>query len=330
MSDGNQKQTCEDGLLKDRLIALLTLASHVPANSVEHLSMEQMQALVNGVLDDSEREDVLAHINGCEQCRHDWLVLSNPRHQPLKESDNGAEDSGTAYRGKVVVLQHHKEKLGWIAAISLGLAASFLAVIFWPHSPISLLERLDGLYRLYHQEVRLDGELLAQQIPIPSDNLRTKGYGFTADGNSDPAIKAFNAGLWLAREDIRTGGSGPAKPLPAYLLPVNVEEKAISKDPWRHSDWAKYSSLGRWIVLLRIRCAMSGDRQQKLLIELQAIGLGLTQEFKKRTESYTHPILNVLKQLNQELDGLYTVNRVSEVCRGIEDETERLIVLLSS
>jgi hypothetical protein len=289
-----------------------------------------MQALEHGILDDSEREDVLAHINDCEQCRHDWLLLSNPRHQELKQSDNGEEGHSSTYSGKVVSLQSRQKKIGWMAVVSLGLAASFLAVIFWLRSPIALMERLDDLYRLYYQEISLDGERLAKQIPVPSKDLYHMEYGFTSNADSDPALKAFNSGLWLGREDIRTNGKGPTKPLPIFLLPVDVEEKNISDDPWRNSDWAIYSNLGSWIVLLRTGCAIRSDGQSKLLREQQTIGLALMQKFSNRQESYAKPILSGLKRLSQLFDGFYKGKRASEVCRGIEEETERLIVLLSS
>jgi hypothetical protein len=330
MNHENERQTEDDGPLTDRLLALLSLASRKPHEGGQHLSEEKMQAFVQGALDDAGREEVLAHINACEQCRQDWLVLSDPGRRMLEESAEKVQSRQPTTTEKVVPITRRRERTGWMAAIGFAMAASLLAIVFWPSSPTGLLpESLDELYRMHYQKIDQASARLAQQLTFPLQDPSLTGYGFSSRDDSYPDLIAFAAGLWQGSEDIRTKGKGPVKPLPIYLRPAGNDRESVDPYPWQGTDWEVYTSLGRWIVLLRTGCSISGDEQREYSIRQREVGLMLSEVFRQRSEPQAHRILKGLERLGESLDGYKAGRSVSALCRGIEEDTEQLITLLS-
>lgn len=330
MSSDNDKQTAADGPLTDRLLALITLAARKPSEGGQHLSDEKMQAFVQGALDDAACEEVLAHINDCEQCRQDWLVLSEPGRQMLQEPDKKEQGMQPTSTEKVIPMRSRRERAGWMTAIGFAMAASLLAIVLWPNSPTTLLpENLDELYQIYYQKIDQDGARLAWQLSVPLQEPSLPSYGFGSLADADPAMMAFAAGLWQGSEDMRTKGREPAKPLPLFLRPAGDNREIGDPYSWQGTEWGRYYSLGRWIVLLRTGCVLSADEQKSFSNRHREVGLMLSEIFRQRSEPLAQRILEGLKRVGESLDGYKAGRDVTAVCRGIEEETEQMIILLT-
>lgn len=326
----DDKQIVADGPLTDRLLALLTLATRKPGESVQHLSNEKMQAFVQGTLDDTAREEILAHINDCEQCRQDWLVLSEPGRQMRQEPDKKLQGRQPTITEKVIPIRSHRERTGWMTAIGFAMAASLLAIVFWPVSQRTLLpENLDELYQIYYQKIDQEGARLARQLSVPLQEPSLKSYGFGALDETDAAMMAFAAGLWQGSEDIQAKGREPVKPLPLFLRPAGDNSEMVDPHSWQGTEWEEYYSLGRWIVLLRTGCVMSVDEQRRFSNRQRQVGLMLSDIFRQKSEPLAQRILEGLKRVGELLDGYKARRDVSALCRGIEEETEQMIILLT-
>lgn len=330
MNHDNDKQTVAAGPLTDRLLALLTLAARMPSESGHHLSDEKMQAFVRGALDNAAREEVLAHINDCEQCREDWIVLSEPGRRILQEPDEKVQDRRPTSTEKVIPIRSLRERAGWMTVIGFAMAASLLAIVFWPSSPTTLLpENLDELYQMYHQKIDQDSARLAQRLSLPLQDPSLTGYGFNSLADPEPAMIAFAAGFWQGSEAMRAKGRLSVKPLPLYLRPLGDNRKSVDAYPWQGTEWEEYYSLGRWIVLLRTGCVMGVAEQRSFSNRHREVRLMLSEIFRQRPGPLPQRILEGLKRIGELLDGYKSGRDVTALCRGIEQETERMIILLT-
>lgn len=330
MNHENERHTEDDGPSTDRLLALLSLAARKPSAGDQHLSAEKMQALVQGALDDAGREEALVHINACEQCRQEWFVLSDPARRMLQEPAEKSQGRQKTSAEKVIPITPRRETTGWMAAIGFAMAASLIAIVFWPSSPTtSLPESLDELYQIYYQKINQAGMQLAQQLTLPLKKTPLTAYAFSSREDSDPAVIAFAAGLWQGSEDIQTKGRGPVEPLPLLLRPVEDDSETKKSYLQQAADWEIYTSLGRWVVLLRTGCSMSSDEQRGLSGQQIKIGLLLSEAFSERPEAKEQRLLEGLKRIDESLHGYEAGRTISTLCREIEEETEQLITLLT-
>ncbi len=240
----------------DRKNVLLALAVQEEKTADPCPSDEQLAAFIDGRLNTDERENILKHLNACPSCYRQWLDISS-----ILEEEQDAEPLSRI---------HIWER----AASGLAFAMAACLVLFF-NFYIPPVENLltESYQTAFTQEMTFKYDNMDKALSFPWEKT-DQAYGFSPSDRSDPACRAFGAGLWSGRQELPKGKK--ATPMPRFLSLKWKDETGTKGDNWTETQWSPYFSMGRWCFLLRVVCMSDTDilpgfwdQQNLILKEIQ-------------------------------------------------------------
>jgi len=235
-----------------------------PCPPADHLA-----AFIDGELDADARAMLLAHLDQCAECRGHWREVSDILHNP---------EPRTMPATSTVTPKHAHDRSGvcqrsrrWLLPLSLAASLSATAVL-----SLVLLSTSQPLSKQIDDQlaaVALNNPAIsqaAQAMPLPWDSAAL-GFSISVP---DQAMRAFGAGVWLARSTLISDQTR----LPDALVEA-------SGRPWAATELRAHFEFGRWAKLLWSQLA--SDSQLTNWDGHRAIAAELRVEFAKDSDSQT-------------------------------------------
>ncbi len=230
----------------ERLAALLGIGAQTHRHDPPPPSDEQLAAFMDGRLQGTEREAMLAYLNRHPEYRHRWLeIASQLAHLTPPEQEAEAAPAPQPRPWLTIARR-------WmLAATALPAAAAALlaGLLLWPVADLE--RRIDAVY--------------AAAAPVTEQpELPWEGTGMSFGPLTPaPAARAFGAGLWDGRLALGTVDADR----PGFLEPPSGQS-------WAGSAWSDYYLLGRWLLLLRAAAGVDTpileiQEHQTILAELR-------------------------------------------------------------
>ncbi len=245
-----------------RVIALLGIAVHSSKASACP-SDEQLAAFISNTVKGKQRQKMLAHLNSCPKCYHQWLETASyvQSFQPEKISLLKKLESFLTKVGKPALDN-------WKPLVSVTVTAVLVVAVLLFIIPPTKTE-IDASYIAVNTHNPDGFNQILENLPI-----ETMALGFDEVERS-PAAQAFTAG-------IENGQAILTKSTPS---------------PTPYADADEYK-LGRWFVLLWTVAQTQQPMPIDFWTQQTAIGSELEARFNKRPpDETTKTVLEVLANL---------------------------------
>lgn len=262
----NKKELTEK---KDRLGVLLALSSQEPVDKGPCPSVEVLAAFIDGTLEPQKRETILAHLNACSTCYHDWLAVSSTKPQSLRIYLLSKLGAAAAALQSFV----RKQRMHLVPGFVMAAAVCLVFFLWLPglRSP-AVPDLIDESYKCtVIQEISLKPDV-SSQFPWERVDL---SYGFASPTRYSHASRAFGAGLWAGRQALLE--EDDLLSMPDFLYPRWQADNDTAKNNWSETPWAIYFWMGRWCFLVQAVCS-SGEDIPYEFWERQAIILDRIQK----------------------------------------------------
>jgi len=204
-----------------------------------------------------------------------------------------------------------------IAIPAFAFASLIFFIYFSLPTPLS-----DLVHKTFHY-ADINEITFIDEKPLPWE-VSIKKYGFSSPEEYNKKQKAFGAGLWMARKQIKKDEHISQESL-FFLEDTNNKQSKGLK--WTEIEDCSYYWLGQWVYVLRNIC-LSGNKIPKTFWNEQAqIAELLTQKIKKMDQKIndnlfiSDQIYEIYKKINDN-KGLYN-------CDEIVVELDRIIQILS-
>jgi hypothetical protein len=293
-------------ILQDRLVALAALAVQPRAAPGPCPPPEELAAFSEGRLPPEARAHTLAHLDACPDCYRDWLAVQRVV----------AEQPAAVVTPLTRQASRRRPAIGWRSGIGMALAASLLIALigWWPlvSGPTPAEQVAQAYETVLQASSGLPVETIAaRRLPWEDGPV---GYGFAAGGATEPAIRAFGVGLWTGRAMLRSRDPQTMPMLPPELAPP------AGPGTWEATEWAPYTVLGRWLVLLQVLCASPQDVSAALWEQQQAIGRRLQAAFRERpaNEAAAAVVIKALAELAAGFDSHHAGSSPQRLCQQVE------------
>lgn len=201
---------------EEQMLALLGLAASQSKSTEACPPPEQLAAFIDGHLSSTQRREMLAHLNRCEQCYQEWLKTAlavaelEPKPAPT-QAQKWWQKLAKTWRAP------------WTLPLAAAVAASFaiaIVVIQKPSEQAWPAPELAAVVQNYP-------DLKQAERAFPE--IAPLAFAFSQTPQ-DPAKQALAAGVQAARHWL--GGS-------------NMPQE----DQWLRSPWRDYYDLGQWAFL---------------------------------------------------------------------------------
>ncbi|MBF0550649.1 MAG: zf-HC2 domain-containing protein [Deltaproteobacteria bacterium] len=222
---------------QERKLALLALAVQPYWTQDGCPLPEKLAALIDGRLEDQEREDILEHISTCSDCYEEWLVGSTTtgETQPVERPQ------------KVFFVKPKRVYLSFV--VPLLLAASLIFFLWGPFSQGPNLKQV--LANSY--QTAMTGGLTISPSTRPNFILPWERppapYSFSPSPSPSLAQQAFAAGLWEGRRTLAKNNA--TWPAPKFLSPPQPSSDQPRTEDKISDPEADYYYLGQWVILVR-------------------------------------------------------------------------------
>lgn len=213
----------------ERLLALCALAASQAPAVDECPSAERMAAFIEGSLKGTARAAMLAHLNRCPTCYHQWLDAAAYLNAAQPVSRPSEAWSLAGIRARLDALW-----APWALVPATAMVVLAALIAWWPASP-DLNRQLTEAYAALDTGARESFTPHLQSLPLPWEQA---ALGFSGAAPTAPA-QAFGAGLWAGRGALLGLGEGR---MPERLVPATGVA-------WPETGWADYYAFGRWSVL---------------------------------------------------------------------------------
>ncbi len=291
---------------QDRLAVLAALAIQPRTTPGPCPPPEELAAFSNDRLPPEARAHMLAHLDACPDCYRDWLAVQRVV----------AEQPTAVVTPLTRQTPRRRPAIGWRSGLGIALAAGLLIALVWWWPLVrepTPAEQVDQAYETVLQA--LPGSpveaIAARRLPWEEEPA---GYGFAAGGATEPANRAFGAGLWSGRAMLRSRDPQAMPTLPPELIPP------AGQGTWEATEWAPYTVLGRWLVLLQVLCASPQDVSAALWEQQQAIDRRLQAAFRERpaNEAAAAVVMKALAELAAGFDSHHAGSRPQRLCQQVE------------
>ena len=251
--------------MDDEFQVRMALALTTPRKRSACPSDEDLAAMVDNRLDARQRNAILEHISGCDDCYDVW-----------RNASMQAQEDGTADQAPRSIYSNRRLR----AAVSILVAACLVIfvtrflLVDRSREDLSMAKAFDTYLRFQPAmpSARLD---LVLRLPwtVPQHT-----YGFADDSTAQPQRLAFGAGLWVGRQLL--AAESDAENMPAFLSSATYA--GGDEDAWPQTQYAPYYYLGQWCVLVKSIC--TGPTEDLPSTVFQALG-DRTAKLKERFEA---------------------------------------------
>jgi len=234
------------------------------AEAGEHPPDDMLRDYVLDRLDEEKSDRVMAHLAVCEICLKDIRLIREEHMEeiPPETIFDKEELAGMARQPEKNRMAALKEKISelsatlWFRPLVSGLAAACLvAYLMMPRSDIG--EMVARSYETaFTQNISFARGKAADAFRLP----RADGDAFSFMSLKDhaPGIRAFAAGLWAGRAELRRVAPDiPESAMPKFLPAPQPGKSALEE--WSRGKWAICFHLGRWSFLMRAACLTDTD-----------------------------------------------------------------------
>ena len=263
----------KDEISSDRIIALLGRAAHQSKVQLgECPSDEELLAFIYGKLTGKKRQAMVAHLNRCSTCYHDWIETALYL-KSLEPTDKLVQKKWWQMGIEVFLLPKV-----WIPTAVTAILLITVWVPVWLQPSVTFHDNIAG----FEVAVTLpNADTLQQAFVNLSEDTTTFGLN---DPDMPPEIKAFSAGVEMQR---------------AKLTQKEQTPEFVELAKWTtNSQWVDEYELGRWLVLLRTMVQTPEQTSKEFWVQQQTIGRTLQARFYKRSliDDITQTILEVLAE----------------------------------
>ncbi len=291
---------------QDRLTVLAALAVQPRTAPGPCPPPEELAAFSDDRLPPEACARVLAHLDACPDCYREWLAVQRVM----------AEQPAAAMTPLTRQAPRRRPAIGWGAGIGMALAASLLIALVWWWPLVREPTPAEQVAQAYTTVLQASSGLPVEAIAarrLPWEN-EPAGYGFAAGGAAEPATRAFGAGLWIGRAMLRNRDPQALPTLPPELA------TPAGQGTWEATEWAPYTVLGRWLVLLQVLCAAPREVSAALWEQQQEIDRRLQAAFRDRpaTEAAAQSVLKALAELAAGFDSRHTGIGPLRLCQQVE------------
>jgi hypothetical protein len=316
----------EERFQKERLRALVALAAQPLATPLdEHPPAEELAAFGEGRLGPADRERVLAHLDACSDCYEEWLAVVNildARPAPVQQDVSTPPAPILQVRRPLPIpdisRSHRWRRRAWIGSgAGLALAACLALVVLVPwRTDSGLPALLEGAYDTAQAGATPELRQTAARQTLPWE-APTRTYGFSAT-EATAATRAFATGLWEGRT-LLAGAAHSTSP-PAALSP-----------PTPAAEWADYTLLGRWVILLQTVCKTPQADSPVFWDRQRAIAVALRDQLARRpvTDLQAWRAATVTQDLENVLSDVELMANRDRLCKRIERNVEALSALMT-
>ncbi len=291
---------------QDRLAVLAALAVQPRTTLDPCPPPEELAAFSDDRLPPEACARVLAHLDACPDCYREWLAVQRVM----------AEQPAAAMTPLTRQAPRRRPAIGWRSGIGIALAAGLLIALVWWWPLVREPTPAEQVAQAYTTVLQASSGLPVEAIAarrLPWEDAPA-GYGFAAGGAAELATRAFGAGLWSGRAVLRNRDPQALPTLPPELTPP------VGQGAWEATEWAPYTVLGRWLVLLQVLCASPQEVSAALWKQQQAIDRRLQAAFRERltNEADAQTVLKALAELAAGFDSRYAGTSPRRLCQQIE------------
>lgn len=301
-----QPSALDESTPQDRLAVLAALTVQPRTAPGPCPPPEEVAAFSEGRLPPEARTRMLAHLDACSDCYREWLAVQRVM----------AEQPAATVTPLVRPAPSWQWTVGWRSGLGMALAAGLLIVLVWWWPPVREPTPAESVAQAYATVLQAASGLPVEAIaarPLPWESAPA-GYGFTAGGATEPASRAFGAGLWTGRALLRSRDPHAIPTLPPDLIPP------AGPGTWEAIEWAPYTALGRWLVLLQVLCASPQNVSAALWNQQQVIDRQLQAAFRDRppTEAAAQTVRKALADLATGFDSHHAGGSPQRLCQQVE------------
>ncbi len=271
---------------EDRILGLLAISSHKPADKGACPSAEDLDDFNRGVSEPRKREEILAHLDACPTCYNEWLALPPPEpwYHGLAPRYHKITEACLSFLNKLA--HTHMNRVFYVVAVAMVIFLMTSLTYF------SRQDRLENRIASCYQEISAR-EIPFSHYPLPWEGQKTS-FGFTGSSRYTPDSRAFGAGMWTGRQRLQASQVS----MPDFLTPAwNDPRNTIKGNKWSDTRYERYFLLGQWSVLVRMICLSDSEISKALWEDQVEILDKLKQEFKEAgfVNSKLRRIQSVLK-----------------------------------
>ena len=295
----------DESIPQDRLAALAALVVQPRAEPGPCPPPEELATFSEGRLSPEARARMLTHLDACPDCYREWLAVQRVMaEQPAVVTPLVRQAS------------RRRQAIGWWSGLGMALAAGLLIALVWWWPLVREPTPAEQVAQAYATVLQASSGLPVEAIAarrLPWEE-EPAGYGFATSGITEPATRAFGAGLWTGRALLRSRDPHVIPTLPPDLIPPAGQET------WETTEWAPYAVLGRWLVLLQVLCVSPQEVSATLWEQQQAIDRRLQAAFHDRPkiEVAAQTVLKALADLATGFDSRHAGGSPLRLCQQIE------------